>query len=132
MNKSIYIASKTKHAAKWQALRAKGYNIISTWIDEAGEGESADMVGLCNRCVQESKDCDAMVVYREEDDYLKGAFIEMGIALSVPMKPIFLVGPVLPYGSAFTFSHQVLSARTVEEALEFINYPYRLRTNLTD
>lgn len=39
MNKlKIYVASKTRHAAKWKALINKGYNIISTWIDEAGPG----------------------------------------------------------------------------------------------
>ena len=113
-----YVASKTKHAAKWIALRTAGINIISTWIDEAGVGESKDMPDLCRRCILESLECDVMIVYAEEGDYLKGAFIEMGIALSLPNKLIYLVGPVLPPGSAFTHDPRVLIASSVIEAIE--------------
>lgn len=119
-SKKIYIASKTKHADKWIALRDTGVNIISTWIDEAGEGQSPDMSDLCRRCISESIECDAMIVYAEDGDYLKGAFIEMGVALSVKNKPICLVGTVLPYGNAFTYSHQVFRAKTVEEAIYYL------------
>jgi len=116
----IYTASKTKHAHKWIELRNNGVNVISTWIDEAGQGQTKDMADLCRRCIQESIDCDAMIVYAEEGDYLKGAFIEMGIALSVPSKPIVLVGEVLPFGSAFTYAPQVFRAKTIEAALELL------------
>lgn len=116
----IYIASKTKHADKWIALRAAGINIISTWIDEAGAGQSPDMVDLRDRCIKESLECDAMVVYSEEGDYLKGAFIEMGVALSQPGKPIVLVGPVLPAGSAFTHGQNILTSNSVETAIKFL------------
>jgi hypothetical protein len=44
--RGIYIASKTKHAARWLEYRAQGEPIISTWIDEAGEGASADLHDL--------------------------------------------------------------------------------------
>lgn len=121
MNKRIYIASKTKHADKWIKLRSEGVNIISTWIDEAGAGQSPDMSDLCRRCVSESVQCDAMIVYAEEGDYLKGAFIEMGVALSCPLKPVYLVGTVLPNGSAFTYSHQVFRAKNIEQAVQLIN-----------
>lgn len=117
----IYIASKTKHAQKWVDLRNSGVNIISTWIDEAGDGQSPNLSDLCSRCISESMSCDAMVVYAEDGDYLKGAFIEMGAALSVPNKPIYLVGSVLPYGSAFTYSQQVFTAKTINEALQLLN-----------
>lgn len=121
--RKIYIASKTKHADKWKGLRSNGVNIISTWIDEAGEGETEDMASLCMRCIEECLVCDALIVYRESGDYLKGAFIEMGIVLSRYRQhtPIYLVGPVLPTGSAFTYSHQVFEADTVEKAVELIN-----------
>lgn len=121
---TIYIASKTKHAQKWINLRNKGVNIISTWIDEAAPGSSKDMSDLCRRCIKESVDCTAMIVYAEEGDVLRGAFIEMGVAFGEGMKPIFLVGPVLAEGSAFTFSSQVMYAQTVEEAINKINQIY--------
>lgn len=115
----IYIASKTKHANKWVKLRESGVNVISTWIDEAEFGQTKDMADLCRRCIDECLTCDALIVYREDEDYLKGAFIEMGIVLSKykGLTPIYLVGPVLPQGSAFTYSHQVFGAKTIEEAI---------------
>jgi hypothetical protein len=117
---SIYIASKTKHAAKWLALRDKGVNIISTWIDEAGEGQTTDMPDLCSRCIHEAEVCNAMIVYAEDGDILKGALVELGVALAVTGKPIFFVGPVLRDGSVFTHHPSVSSIQTVEEAIELI------------
>jgi nucleoside 2-deoxyribosyltransferase len=88
---TIYTASKTKHAALWRQLRDAGAPIISTWIDEAGEGESADLHDLWERCISESKACDALIVYREPEDVLKGAWVEIGAALAVG-KPVYAVG----------------------------------------
>lgn len=129
--KSIYIASKTYHAHKWIALRAQGVNIISSWIDEAGEGQTVDKSDLCSRCIKESAICDAMIVYAEDGDILKGAFIEMGVALSVPMKPIYLVGNVLVSNSAFTYSPQVFIAKTIDEAVELIQHKSKLYERAT-
>lgn len=89
--RGIYIASKTRHATLWRDLRAAGAPIISTWIDEAGEGESADMHDLWDRCISESKACTALIVYREPQDVLKGAWVEIGAALAVG-RPVFAVG----------------------------------------
>jgi nucleoside 2-deoxyribosyltransferase len=72
-------------------LRAAGAPIISTWIDEAGEGESADLHDLWGRCISESKNCDALIVYREPEDVLKGAWVEIGAALAVG-RPVYAVG----------------------------------------
>lgn len=120
MNPKIYIASKTKHAHKWIELRNRGLNVISTWIDEAGVGATKSMADLCRRCIEECLACDAIIVYSEKEDYLKGAFIEMGIVLSRRSIPVYLVGPVLPEGSAFTFSPNVIYATTVEDAINVI------------
>jgi hypothetical protein len=79
--KKIYIASKTIHADKWRNLRDEGWNIISTWIDEAGPGESASLPDLWLRCISESGNADVVIVYREPGEVLKGAFIEVGSAL---------------------------------------------------
>jgi hypothetical protein len=38
---SIYIASKTKHADRWRTI-ANFYPVSSSWIYEAGEGETED------------------------------------------------------------------------------------------
>lgn len=87
---AIYIASKTKHADKWRRI-AKLHAVNSTWIYEAGEGETSDFHDLWRRCMNESKTCTAMVVYREPDDILKGAWMEMGAAISHNI-PVHAVG----------------------------------------
>jgi hypothetical protein len=88
---SIYTASKTRHAPFWRQLRDAGAPIISTWIDEAGEGESADLHDLWRRCIEESCACDHLIVYREPQDVLKGAWVEIGAALASG-KPVYAVG----------------------------------------
>ncbi len=88
----IYIASKTQHAQRWRFLRdAVGYPIISTWIDEAGEGETSDWSDLWERCVREASTATALIVYREPDEVLKGGWIEVGAALAAGV-PVFAVG----------------------------------------
>ena len=88
----IYIASKTRHADKWRALRASGTTILSTWIDEAGTGETQDFADLWIRCVREAATCDALVFYAECGDVLKGAFVEVGAALAAG-RPVYIVTP---------------------------------------
>ena len=88
---AIYIASKTTHAPRWRDLRADGVPINSTWIDEAGVGETACFTDLWRRCVDEAGAADALIVYREPGETLKGAFVEVGAALSVGT-PVYAVG----------------------------------------
>lgn len=80
-SKSIYIASKTKHADKWRKLRADGWNIISTWIDEAGQGQTKNRRDLAQRCIREAASADLFILYVEPGEQLKGALIEAGAAL---------------------------------------------------
>ena len=117
----IYCASKTKHAQMWKDFRSLGSNIISTWIDEAGKGETKDMADLCNRCINECKECDALIVYAEPGDYLKGAFIEMGVVIGNLLQQIYLVGEVLPKGSTFTHASNVHIATDIYAALRMID-----------
>jgi hypothetical protein len=91
----IYIASKTKHAARWRELRDKQqYKISSTWIDNVGT------VGLAEICIKEVLESDCLVLYCEDGEYLKGAFIEVGAALAAGI-PVYVVGEALPLSSAF-------------------------------
>ncbi len=77
----IYIASKTIHAPKWRRLRDEGYNIISTWIDETGEGQS-NYRELSVRCIREIRQSDFLILYCEPNEVLKGANVEAGVALA--------------------------------------------------
>lgn len=87
----IYVASKTVHAPMWRQLRAAGLPIKSTWIDEAGAGESKDLGDLWTRIVAEASTAKCLLVYRLPSEVLKGAFVELGIAVAVGV-PVFAVG----------------------------------------
>lgn len=116
---SIYIASKTRHAHLWRALRDAGAPIISTWIDEAGEGESADLNDLWRRCITESCACDTLIVYREPQDVLKGAWVEIGAALAVG-KPIHAVGL---HGFTISQFQGIRHFPTLGDAFKAAGYP---------
>ena len=88
----IYVASKVAHAELWRDLRQwENEPIISTWIDEAGVGESASLEDLWRRCVHEASHAGALIIYRRPDDVLKGAWVELGAALASGV-PVFAVG----------------------------------------
>ncbi len=87
----IYTASKTKYAWIWKGLRDRGYNIISTWIDEAEPGQTTDFIDLSTRCIDEAKEADITLLYCEEGDFLKGALLEAGAALAAG-KEVRLIG----------------------------------------
>jgi hypothetical protein len=92
MADGIYIASKTKHAERWRFLRDKvGEPIISTWIDEAGVGQTADFHDLWHRCLTEAAGCKVLIAYREPGEVLKGGWVEIGAALSSGV-PVLAIG----------------------------------------
>lgn len=93
---SVYVASRAsipERSAMWRALRDDGLAITSTWIDEAGEGETACMADLWARIEREVSVADALILYAEPDDFpLKGALIEVGMAIGMG-KPVLVVAP---------------------------------------
>lgn len=92
----IYVASRAsipERSAMWRAYRADGVPIVSTWIDEAGEGETACYVDLWDRITSEISGSAALILYAEPNDFpLKGALIEVGIAIGM-CKPIIACLP---------------------------------------
>lgn len=97
----IYIASKILHAYRWRELRAKGFNIISTWIDETEANGVQDPCDLAQRCINEAKSADRVILYCETGDFLKGTLMEVGAALSVGV-PVYVVGNCESINSIFT------------------------------
>ena len=94
----IYVASRVHHASMWRGCRADGFPIISTWIDEAGAGETACFADLWDKQIlPEIERCCALVLYAEEEDLpLKGALIEAGIAMAFGRR-VYVVAPWLEY-----------------------------------
>lgn len=92
----IYIASRASvHArsAMWRQLRGEGHKITSSWIDEAGEGETASYEELWGRIHAEISNSDFLLLYAETDDFpLKGVLIEAGMAIGMG-KPVVVCLP---------------------------------------
>lgn len=79
----IYIASKVVHAKRWVRYRdSLRFPLISSWIDEAGVGESNSLSYLWHRCIIEAHTAPVLVIYREKDEILKGAWVELGANLA--------------------------------------------------
>lgn len=123
MSHGIYTASRTKHAHLWRDARSKGLPIISTWIDEAGEGESPSMLYLWIRCIEEATNCKALILYRESDEPLKGALLEAGAALSA-LNTVYAVGFNGPDDMkvfSFLYHPKVIRCESLEVAFHYAN-----------
>src|SRR6185369_11255331 len=96
--KPIYVASRAsvpERGIMWRWFRSQGYLITSSWIDEDGEGATADFGELWLRIADEIRKSAALVLYAEAADFpLKGALTEAGIALGM-RKPVFVCLPDL-------------------------------------
>lgn len=120
----FYVASRVHNAGIWQRYRADGVPINSTWIDEAGDGDTLDFGELWARIHAEIDRSEALVFYATQDDFpLKGAYVEVGMALAlgVPVR-IVLDGVTLkdrtmrPVGS-WILAHGVTRYDTLDAAL---------------
>lgn len=88
----LYVASRASLPARpqmWRSLRDDmGWRIVSTWIDEAGEGETGDFGELWARIEAEIGLCDGLILFARKEDFpLKGALVEVGIAIGMG-KPV--------------------------------------------
>lgn len=92
----LYIASKLKHAQRWRDLREvrnkENFEFVCSWIDGGEEeGRPTSYAEMWERYAKEIRDCDVMIVYVEPGEVLKGALVEMGIALGA-RKAVILCG----------------------------------------
>lgn len=96
MRPLVYVASRAsipERAGMWRLLRAEGAQIIASWIDEDGEGETKCFAELWSRIEAEVSRCDRLVLFAEPEDFpLKGALVEVGMALALG-KPVIVVAP---------------------------------------
>lgn len=127
-NVGTYIASRAslpERSAAWRRLRdVDGWKITSSWIDEAGAGETANLGSLWARIESEIGRSELLILYVEPNDFpLKGSLIEVGMALAHKI-PIRVVAPgvvlepisLRPLGS--WVRHPLVTFRdTMEEAL---------------
>jgi hypothetical protein len=89
-------ASLDARPAMWRAFRDDGWPIISTWIDEAAAGQTECLTELWSRIEREVTTATALIFYAEPEDFpLKGAYIEVGMAMAAGV-PIGVVVPGVP------------------------------------
>ena len=93
----VYVCSRTRYAREWINLRNSGWNITSTWIDEAGPGQTKDFKSLWHRIQSEIAQSDVLIAYFNESDPTgQGMFVEIGMALAFNI-PVILVRESLRY-----------------------------------
>lgn len=94
--RGTYIASRAsipERSAAWRKLRADGWAISASWIDATGENEPDDLSELWLKIQEEVCSSERLVLYVEPEDLpLKGALVEVGMALAVGIK-VFVVTP---------------------------------------
>lgn len=84
----VYVASKSVHGPAWRMWRdiwrreLPHVRIVSTWIDESGEGEPDDMADLWTRSINEASSAHLVIAYHGPGEEWKGAFLEIGAALA--------------------------------------------------
>lgn len=100
-NRGTYVASRCRHAPMWRELRDRGFRINATWIDEAGAGETADMMLLWDRISREVSLSSRLVLYIEPADFpIKGALVEAGMAIAC-LIPVMIVAPKVKLDASF-------------------------------
>lgn len=74
--RTVYVSSKLRHRDMWIA---SGIPTVSSWI--VGEEPARDEYSaMWDRYRDELRRCDAIVLYVEPDDQLKGCMLELGMA----------------------------------------------------
>ncbi len=125
-NRGVYVASRAsipERGQMWRRLRNEGWPIVSSWIDEDGEGQTGDFGELWDRINREIQESCGLVLYVSAEDFpLKGALVEAGMALGMN-KPVRVVADVMleprsmrPLGSWASHGN-VSFCESVEQAL---------------
>lgn len=119
----VYTASKLRHGSKWRALchvtrhvqfhaRWLKHNLIGTPDDP----EVAKEFWLEDE--QDVRDADAVIVYAEEGDHLRGALVEAGIAIACGV-PVIVIGDHPDYGT-WQYHPGVIRAPDIDKALVYL------------
>lgn len=99
----IYPASKLHHGKQWRDLCATSSKFIfhARWLkhnmigtpDAPGEAEE-----FWRQDIQDVMSADAVMVYSEENEPLRGALVEAGVALACGI-PVYVIGDSISYGT---------------------------------
>lgn len=119
----IYFASKLHHADKWRALCASTPDIQAhaRWLKHIAVGtpdRPEDAPDFWLQDEQDVKDADAVIVYAEGDDQLRGALVEAGMAIAYGVV-VVVVGDHPFYGT-WQYHPGVVRVPDLDAALEYL------------
>ncbi len=120
---SVYTASKLRHATMWRELRTLRPDIHFTarWPDIEGlvPDTPEHAATFWTHDVADVRRADAVLLYAEAGEHLRGGLVEAGVALGLGKQVVVVGGDHPDFG---TWAHHPLvqRARDVEHALQLI------------
>lgn len=89
----VYPASKVKHAQKWLDLHANDPDFFfhARWLKASKTESNFNDIAferLWGMCQEDVENADVILAYAEKGDVLKGAFVEVGMALAYGVKVV--------------------------------------------
>lgn len=116
----IYIASKMEHAERWRELYAElpDIHICSRWpfLEPFIEPSKENARKFWQTDEDDIYNCNALIVYAEEGEKLRGALVEAGMALGIG-RPVIVVGDHPDFGT-WVFHPNVSRVATLADAVK--------------
>lgn len=98
----VYIASKMQHAARWRNLYSKyaHVHVVSRWpfLEPSVEPDEDNARKFWQDDVADIQAADAVIVYAEPEEKLRGALVEAGIAIGLG-KLVIVIGDHPDFGT---------------------------------
>lgn len=119
----VYTASQMHHADRWRALCRRSLQILchARWLKHAALGTpetAANAREFWQQDEQDVRDADALMVFAAPGDRLRGALVEVGIALACGV-PVIVIGEHPDYGT-WQYHPGVTRVADLEAALEHL------------
>lgn len=120
----VYIASKLSHAAKLIDFKREdipGALVTSRWLHMVSfeqTAKPADFTWCWMIDENDVRDCDVLLIYGEPDDELRGALIEVGMAIAL-RKVVLVVGDCPSFGT-WQYHPQVVRLDILQQAANVI------------
>jgi nucleoside 2-deoxyribosyltransferase len=118
----VYTASKLRHGAMWRAYADDRVHFHARWLVHNLHGTQADPERATEFWIEDEHDvrcADAVIVYAEEEDKLRGALVEAGMAVAYGI-PVIVIGSHPDYGT-WQYHPGVARADTLEQAIDYLS-----------
>lgn len=122
----VYPSSKVRHAHMWRRLQEDIPHVFfnARWIKRAekeSDLQGDDFRDLWSECKEDVMDSDALLVYAEDGDHLKGALVEVGMAIANDIRVVLVTTDEnrLAYGT-WIHADNVEWVTTLEEAMSLL------------